>query len=324
VKVEAANASRWRGQPGHYEAWHVSVVDPGSSACAWVRYSFHVPVGRSSEGRVAELWLAGQLPAGERYARRQTYGIDELHTGAAGFPVLLAGSGLEPGRAHGSMADAGWDLTWQPASGEPISYPAAARLGRAELVTSQPAVRASGTITVGGPSMQARGWPGHQAHAWGSRHGDSWARAHCAAFAAAGDHVDVVTRRTHALGGMSPAVTTASMRAEGQSHRSGGPALGLVADVDYGPDRYVFAVRGPRTRIEGEVHAQPDQLVGVTYRDPDGGRVYCYHTERADIRARLLRRARRRWQVAVEVSAGGCCAYEYASRTPVPGLEVVL
>ncbi|MGN6377644.1 MAG: hypothetical protein ACTHNU_01700, partial [Gaiellales bacterium] len=323
VKLAPANASRWRGQPGHYEAWHLSVVDPASSASAWVRYSFQAPEGEAAEGRVAELWLAGRLPDGESYARRQTYAIEEFHTGAGGFPVLLAGSELELHRAHGTMADAAWDLSWQP-SGEPIAYPAAARLGRAELVTAQPALRASGTITVGERSMQAASWPGHQAHAWGSRHADSWARAHCSAFAAAGDHVDVVTRRSRSPVGLSPAVTTASLRAEGETHRSGGAALGLVADVEYSPDRYVFAVRGPRARIEGEVHAPVDQLLGVTYWDPDGDRVYCYHTERADVQARLLRRRRGRWHTAVELSAAGCCSYEYASRTPVQGIEVVL
>jgi len=26
----------------------------------------------------------------------------------------------------------------------------------------------------------------------------------------------------------------------------------------------------------------------------------------------------------VELAAGGCCTYEFATRTPVPGIEVVL
>ena len=114
------------------------------------------------------------------------------------------------------------------------------------------------------------------------------------------------------------------MQAEGQHHRAGGAALGLVAEAHYAPDRYEFSVRGPRTRIEGEVHVQLEQLLGVGYRDPDGDRVYCYRTDRADIRVRLLRRSRRGWQQTVELSAGGCCAYEFATRTPVAGIEVVL
>ena len=161
-------------------------------------------------------------------------------------------------------------------------------------------------------------------HAWGSRHADAWAHAHCAAFAAAGDHVDVITRRSPGPAGVPASLTSACLQAEGEQHRAGGAALGLVAEVEQAPDRYVFSVRGPRTRIEGEVHAHLEGLVGVGYRDPDGDRVYCYRTDRADIRVRLLRRSRRRWQQALELSAGGCCAYEFATRTPVPGVEVVL
>jgi hypothetical protein len=320
VKAHEANASRWRGGPNHYEAWHVSVVDPASAAAAWIRYSLHVPDGQSADGRVAELWLAGQTPAGERFARRQTYAVDELHTGAAGFPVLLAGSGLESGRAYGEMADAAWDLRWTPEAGS-VRSPLAERRARAHLVTPQPAIRATGSVTVDGATMWAEGWPGYQSHAWGARHADAWAHAHCAAFAAAGDNVDVLTRRAS---GMPGSVTTALLLADGQGHRAGGPALGLVAEVEQTPERYVFSVRGPRTRIEGEVHAHLDGLVGVCYRDPDGDRVYCYRTDRADMRVRLLRRSRRRWLEALELTAGGCCAYEFARRTPVPGIEVVL
>ena len=68
----------------------------------------------------------------------------------------------------------------------------------------------------------------------------------------------------------------------------------------------------------------PADMVGVSYRDPDGGKVFAYHADKASVDARLMRRTRRGWKLEAEVSAAGCCAYEYASRKPVAGVPVVL
>jgi hypothetical protein len=322
VIPELANACRWRGRPGHYEGWHLHLVDPTSAASVWIRYSFLSPED-AGVGRVAELWLAGGLAGGERFARRQTYAIEEFSTGAAGFPVELAGSTLELGRAAGAMADAAWRLEWQPAASA-VANRAAQRIGRSQVLSAQPALRATGEVTVGSHRLAVRAWPGHQAHAWGERHADRWARAHCAAFPDADEFLDVATRSSPTLAGLSPPVTTAAVRFGGVEHHSAGALRGLAHEADFGPDGYEFEVRGARMRLTGKVRAHADSLIGVTYQDPDGDRVYCYHTERADLHARVLRRSVRGWRAAAEIDAGGCCGYEYAQRAAVPGLEVVL
>ena len=52
--------------------------------------------------------------------------------------------------------------------------------------------------------------------------------------------------------------------------------------------------------------------------------VECNVADKASVDARLMRRTRRGWKLEAEVSAAGCCAYEYASRKPVAGVPVVL
>ena len=64
MRLSTANASRWRGQPGHYEAWHLRLGDPHSAASAWIRHSFHVPPAAAPGESIAELWFVGRDPDG--------------------------------------------------------------------------------------------------------------------------------------------------------------------------------------------------------------------------------------------------------------------
>ena len=73
MRLSTANASRWRGQPGHYEAWHLRLGDPHSAASAWIRHSFHVPPEAAPGESTAELWFVGRAPDGAAYARRQSF-----------------------------------------------------------------------------------------------------------------------------------------------------------------------------------------------------------------------------------------------------------
>jgi hypothetical protein len=85
------------------------------------------------------------------------------------------------------------------------------------------------------------------------------------------------------------------------------------------------AIHGAR-KVIAEVDADRDQLAGVTYRDPDGERAYCYNTETASIRLHLYERARRvgGWAHVDVLQAHGRAHFEYAQRTPVPDVELHL
>jgi hypothetical protein len=73
------------------------------------------------------------------------------------------------------------------------------------------------------------------------------------------------------------------------------------------------------------VDADRDLLAGVTYHDPDGEPAYCYNTETASIRIQVYERARRvgGWAHRKTLVGRGRAHFEYASRTPVPGLELL-
>ena len=190
-------------------------------------------------------------------------------------------------------------------------------------MVSQPTIRATGTFAIGERVLDVRSWPAHQLHAWGNRHAEVSARVHCNAFPSPEDFVEVVSRRYGVLGPLTPVLSTGAVVANGKRHELHGTLRSLAARASIAPSEYSFSIRGPVLRIDGQVHCNLADLVGVSYRDPDGGRVYAYAADHAVIEVEVRQRGVRGWSRAARLSAGAC-AYEYASRRPVPGVEVAL
>ena len=265
--------------------------------------------------------FAGRGSDGAAYARRQMFAIEEFRTGAGGFPVSLGGASLESGVASGAVDQARWELRWQPDSrARPIA--ARTRLRRTEIVASQPVIRVSGRLQIAGESIAVEDWPGHQLHAWGERHAQESARIHCTGLPTAGDYLQVVSRRVRRGAARLPTLTMAVARIDGRELEVADAARGMLSGATMGPDGCRFAVRSARATLRGTVRCARSELLGVAYRDPDGTRVFAYQTDRADLEVAIARRGPRGWRVERRVE--GRCAYEYSSRQPVPGVEVVL
>jgi hypothetical protein len=281
-----------------------------------------VPPEAAPGESTAELWFVGRDPEGTTYARRQSFSLDQFQTGAGGFPLTLGPSSLDVASASGRVDEARWDLNWSP-GGEPFGYGGGGRFRRSEILVSQPTIRVNGIFAIGERELDVRGWPAHQLHAWGNRHAEASARVHCNAFASPDDFVEVVSRRYGTIGKATPVLSTGAVVAGGERSELHGALRGLAARASFTADTYRFSIRGPFLRIDGEVHCDPADLVGVAYRDPDGGRVYAYQADHAVIEVEVRRRSFRGWSRTARLSAGSC-AYEYASRRPVAGVEVVL
>jgi hypothetical protein len=184
----------------------------------------------------------------------------------------------------GSCGDARWELALSDGR-EPFHYfPAWLRpVASTNVLAVRPAVRVNGWFETGGVRHELSDAPGELAHVDTRRHADEWGWFHAAL-------------------------------------PDGGWLDGLVGKAK-GLPRIAFHARDGRRRWArggaepGRMHVGPytveaprESFVGVTYLDPDGSEVYCWHSEHARLHGDGL---------AVEG-----VALEFGSREKVPGWPI--
>jgi hypothetical protein len=182
-----------------------------------------------------------------------------------------------------------WDLTLEPlAKGFDPTHPLLRPLAKTRLHMTAPALRVSGSI--GETTLVSA--PGHQARLAGTRRPERFGWAH--ATLPGGRYVDMLVAEVPHLPRLAVWTT--------ERERRNSPLDVVRNRGELGPTR---VTSGPFV-----AEAEPGDAVGVTYVDPDGRPLYCYHSECARLRG-----------PDVEVADA---AFEYASREPVPGWPISL
>jgi hypothetical protein len=329
-----ANQLRWRGRPGHYEVYYLTLNHPDTGLGVWIRYTLLAPAGSPGKPATCAAWFSAMDPRpGGRgvLARRDTFPIEQLRSQTEPFELRVADAILTDGAMSGGLGEFSWDLRWAPSQRpyHPIN-PVLGRLGLAKTVFVVPHadVVIDGAIEIGAEHLELAGARGGQAHLWGSEHAESWAWARCNELRSPdGDLVTgaffdgvsaLVSRFGRTLGPNTPIVGCFG----GRPFHSTSPRRILTNASRFDLEGWQFeAIDGPRKLV---AHVQPvrDQLVGVTYHDPDGRPAYCYNSETASVRLDVHERAGRAWKPAEALSSSGRCHFEFGTRTPVPGIEL--
>ena len=274
---------------------------------------------------------------GRTYARKSTLPITELRAEADPFRLVVGDCELSDRGFAGQVEDASWELRWEPATapGE-IVHPLLerARIARTMMVMPHPDLAIEGTLSFGGEQVELSGARGGQTHLWGAKHASRWCWVHASDL----EDLDGAPRRGDWIEAVSVVTPRhgprrrpehARWRACCSASRSRryAPLRVLRADAEIGLTRYHFETQTRNRRLRVEVDAPRETLVGVTYDDPDGEQAWCYNSEVASLRAWVWERAaraRRPLAAGRDVQAPGRAHVEYAQRSPVVDVPVLV
>ncbi|MEX0993028.1 MAG: hypothetical protein WDZ37_03435 [Solirubrobacterales bacterium] len=336
---ERWNALQWDGEPGHYEVYYLTLTEPRTGVGFWIRYTMVAPLPGTGESPTCSLWFMAMDRSNPtaNVGHKVSLPIAEMSDSKDPFELRIGEARLNDHGMSGSIEKEGgrytWDLRWQPTlPAYAHVHPAlrAARIAKTILFLPHPDLVIEGTIDINGRKVEISGAHGGQAHLWGSKHAARWAWAHCNDFMdsngnAVGDtFFDGVSVFVPRFGRQIGPTTPVVARIDGRDLVSNGPIAVQRNRSDFDLTHWSFSAREGRRRLTCAVRTRIEDLVGVTYHDPDGDLAYCYNTEVADVKLELFERAARRndWSKIRDLRSNGHGHFEYAQREPIEGASL--
>jgi hypothetical protein len=326
------NDMRWKpGRRGHYEGYYVAFNDPESGRGYWIRYSMVAPTD-TGQAPFAQVWFMRTNRAVEprNRALRTTFPIDSLTTTTEPFTLAIGSNHLSMRSCSGSLTgDAGevsWKLAFQPLLPEIKPTPEWGARVATCYIEPHPLLRLTGTVEEGGAVTVIDGWLGEQAHVFGARHSQRWHWAECKHLGAEGRAFTGVAAWPKLPGPPRPVTSLFLDLGDGRRLLKNTTLNLFKARTAHSPTAWEFDGEYGMQRLRGTISPNRDDLIGVTYHDPSGQPIYCYHSELADLTLGYYTRSSRQgdWKLDEEISAPGSSAFEYGSSVPLEGVPLLL
>lgn len=301
---------------GHYESFYIKASQPGGGRAIWLRHTTHQRPGAELRGA---LWLTvfdSEAP-GPRAIKASFSAADV--TAPTGTYIQIAGAMLEPGRAHGSIADGGvqanWELGFSDESGPLHHLPREllyrSRLPKTKLLSPHPMARFDGSLTLDGETIELDGWPGMVGHNWGSEHAEKWIWIQASDLGGVkGDYLDVAAGRIKLGPATTPWLANGRIVLEGDEYRLGGFGHAYGTELSERPDGCEFTLPGRNVNVKGRVGASPKDFVAWVYADPKGPEHNVLNCSISDLELKVERPDRRH----ARVEMAGVAAYELGTR----------
>ena len=336
MNADQANSPRTLGKAGTYEVWYVTASLPAERRGFWIRYStFRPRPGLDLEPHCA-LWAFSfhHDDPSRNSAAKAVFPISAFSAASSGFDVQIGASTLDSHGCRGAFetdtGEAHWDLRWHSLAA-PFAFLEGplARVASAHNIAANPALEISGKLEVGGVEYRLDKTSGGQQHTWGSRHALEWNWGYASGFGHDnGAWFDGVTTRVRSSLGrlMKGTSVGAHFREISFKQNHGLSVVRSPGAID--PNRWDLEIAKGGLILVATVRPRPEDLIGVTYQDPQGGTRVCYHSEVADLVLSIHKGTR---SMSVESLPSialathlAAAAFEYASESALAGLPPVL
>ena len=321
---EQDNILRWDGRRlGFYEVYYLKWNDPNSRTAGWIRYTLTSPELNVAKP-YCELWgifFDVDQPS-KTFAVKKRFPIFDLSWESNRFFVGIGGAELTMEACRGAIENGqsgnslSWDLAFHSDSDTYRYFPSERyyRGGYPKTKGLSPHMNArfSGKVVANGRTIEMTDAPGQQTHLWGTRHAQRWAWGHCNTFVEDSEAIWEGLDAQIPLGPVnSPHFKLFYVKANGQEHFFNDLKYWVLNKSRWELGRWEFQLKNDQIKIEGMVHCEYDEMVAVTYTDPDGTKLWCNNSKVATIRMNLFDAA---GKTLGSLSSPNGCAAEFVDR----------